>query len=154
MLRLQEEGPSEQDVSTILEIEQRAHENGLQENYYWLDRILHSYQSRVYSGDVGTSFEIQDEGRSKVRSSLTPSTAQFALKRILPFPCKNKYTVVILMPKASPLQLLKSVIQSARTNYGREAKILAGVTGLAVLAFSLWRRAQNNSRHLLSRAAN
>ena len=30
MLRLQEEGPSEQDVSTILEIEQRAHENGLQ----------------------------------------------------------------------------------------------------------------------------
>ncbi|KAG5041605.1 hypothetical protein JHK85_014081 [Glycine max] len=122
MLRLQEEGPSEQDVSTILEIEQRAHENGLQENYYWLDRILHSYQSRVYSGDVGTSFEIQDEGRSKVRSSLTTLTAQLALKRILPFPCKNKYTVVILMPKASPFQLLKSVFQSARTNYGREAK--------------------------------
>ncbi|BBH08320.1 hypothetical protein Prudu_020473, partial [Prunus dulcis] len=56
--RLQEEGPSDEDVSTILEIEQRAHENGLQENYYWLDRILHSYQSRVYSGDVGTCFEI------------------------------------------------------------------------------------------------
>lgn len=32
MLRLQEEGPSEQDVSTALEIEQRAHENGLQVN--------------------------------------------------------------------------------------------------------------------------
>jgi len=32
MLRLQEEGPSEQDVSTMLEIEQRAHENGLQVN--------------------------------------------------------------------------------------------------------------------------
>ncbi|KAK7399022.1 hypothetical protein VNO78_10197 [Psophocarpus tetragonolobus] len=154
MLRLQEEGPSEQDVSTILEIEQRGHENGLQENYYWLDRILHSYQSRVYSGDVGTSFEIQDEGRSTVRSSLTPSTAQLALKRILPFPCKNKYTVVILMPKASPFKMLKSAFQSARTNYGREAKILAGVAGLAALAFSLWRRAQNNSRHLLSRAAN
>lgn len=30
MLRLQKEGPSEQDVSTVLEIEQRAHENGLQ----------------------------------------------------------------------------------------------------------------------------
>jgi hypothetical protein len=27
---LQAEGPSEEDVSTILEIEQRAHENGLQ----------------------------------------------------------------------------------------------------------------------------
>jgi hypothetical protein len=32
--------------------------HALQENYYWLDRILHSYQSRVYSGDVGTSFEV------------------------------------------------------------------------------------------------
>ena len=32
MLRLQEEGPSDQDISTILEIEQRAHENGLQVN--------------------------------------------------------------------------------------------------------------------------
>lgn len=32
MLRLQEEGPTEQDVSTVLEIEQRAHENGLQVN--------------------------------------------------------------------------------------------------------------------------
>jgi len=30
MLRLQDEGPTEQDVSTVLEIEQRAHENGLQ----------------------------------------------------------------------------------------------------------------------------
>ncbi|XP_027343571.1 zinc protease PQQL-like isoform X1 [Abrus precatorius] len=157
MLRLQEEGPSEQDVSTILEIEQRAHENGLQENYYWLDRILHSYQSRVYSGDVGTSFEIQDQGRSKVRSSLTPSSAQLALKRILPFPCKNQYTVVILMPKASPFKLLKSIFQCTRTKYGREAKILVGVAGLAVFALGLWRHsrsAQNYSRHLLTRAAN
>jgi len=67
--------------------------------------------------------QVQDEGRSKVRSTLTPSTAQLALKRILPFPCKNKYTVVILMPKSSPFKLLKSVFQSARTNYGKEAKV-------------------------------
>lgn len=31
---LQEEGPSDDDVSAILEIEQRAHENGLQV-YFW-----------------------------------------------------------------------------------------------------------------------
>ncbi|CAL5215055.1 unnamed protein product [Lathyrus oleraceus] len=155
MLRLQEEGPTEQDVSTVLEIEQRAHENGLQENYYWLDRILHSYQSRVYSGDVGTSFELQDEGRSKVRSSLTPSAAQLALQRILPYPCKKQYTAVILMPKSSPFKLLKAVFQSTRTNFGREAKILAGIAGLAVLALSLWKHSRSghvNSRHLLGRA--
>ncbi|KAJ0090598.1 hypothetical protein Patl1_13417 [Pistacia atlantica] len=86
ILHLQEEGPSDQDVSTILELEQRAHENGLQENYHWLDRILCSYQSRIYSGNVGTSFEIQDEARLKVRTSLTSSTLQSALQRMLPYP--------------------------------------------------------------------
>lgn len=30
----------------------------LQENFYWLDRILRSYQSRIYSGDVGASFQV------------------------------------------------------------------------------------------------
>ena len=30
ILRLQDEGPSDDDVLSILEIEQRAHENGLQ----------------------------------------------------------------------------------------------------------------------------
>ncbi|KAK9266627.1 hypothetical protein L1049_003579 [Liquidambar formosana] len=138
ILLLQEEGPSDQDVSAILEIEQRAHENGLQENYYWLDRILRSYQSRIYSGDVGSSFEIQDEGRSKVRNALTPVTAQSALQRILPFPCKKQYTVVILMPQIR-FKLLKSFFQYMQNSYGRDAKILAGIAGLTVLALSLWR---------------
>ncbi|KAK8566816.1 hypothetical protein V6N13_002501 [Hibiscus sabdariffa] len=113
--RLQEKGPTDQDIATVLEIEQRAHENGLQENYYWLERILRSYQSRVYSGDVGTSFKVQDEGRSRVRGSLTPSTAQSALQRILPYPCKKHYTVVTLMPRprppASRSKILRSLFQ-------------------------------------------
>ncbi|XP_062090969.1 zinc protease PQQL-like isoform X1 [Humulus lupulus] len=142
ILRLQEEGPSDQDVSTVLEIEQRAHENGLQENYYWLDRILRSYQSRVYSGDLGSTFEIQDEGRSKVRKALTPSTAQLALQRILPFPCKKQYTAVILMPQKSRLRQITSFFQSQQATYGRDAKILAGLAGLTLLAFSLWRYAR------------
>ncbi|KAL0374453.1 UNVERIFIED_CONTAM: Zinc protease PQQL-like [Sesamum radiatum] len=122
ILRLQEEGPSDDDVSTILEIEQRAHENGLQENYYWLERILRSYQSRIYSDDVGASFQIQDEGRTRVRSTLTPLTAQSALQRIIPFPCKKQYTVVILMPQSSRLKMLKSFIHSIPVPYSRDAK--------------------------------
>ncbi|KAF5935352.1 hypothetical protein HYC85_026481 [Camellia sinensis] len=153
ILRLQEEGPTDEDVLTILEIEQRAHENGLQENYYWLDRILRSYQSRIYFGDVGTSFEaafpiirnvkkssifvkqifhyyliiiaaqVQEEGRSKVRKTLTPLTAQLALRRILPFPCKKQYTVVILMPQRSCFKKLKLFIHSAPNRYSRDAKV-------------------------------
>ncbi|XP_015889207.3 zinc protease PQQL-like isoform X2 [Ziziphus jujuba] len=144
ILHLQEEGPSDQDVSTILEIEQRAHENGLQENYYWLDRILRSYQSRVYSGDLGASYEIQDEGRYKVIKSLTPSTAQSALQRVLPFPCKRQYTVVILKPQKSRFKVLASYIGSCRTSYGRDAKILAGLAGLTVLGVSLWRYSRSS----------
>lgn len=139
ILLLQEEGPTDEDVSTILEIEQRAHENGLQENYFWLDRILRSYQSRIYSGDVGTSFEIIDDGRSKVRISLTPETAKLALQRILPYPCKKQYTAVILMPQTSRFKLLKSFFRSIKTSYRRDAKILAGIAGMAVIGLSLWR---------------
>ncbi|KAJ6803070.1 zinc protease PQQL-like isoform X1 [Iris pallida] len=136
---LQDHGPSDQDVSAILEIEQRAHENGLQENYYWLGRILRSYQSRAYSGDISASFEIQDEGRSKVRDSLSPSTMQLALQRILPHPCKKQYTVVILMPQQSHFESLKSLVLQKTSGFSRDAKILAGAAGAVIVALSLWR---------------
>lgn len=136
---LQDQGPSDQDVSAVLEIEQRAHENGLQENYNWLDRILRSYQSRSYFGDLSASFEIQDEGRIKVRNSLTPSTVLLALRRILPFPCRKQYTVVILMPHISRLRLLKSLLLLKFNGFSKDAKIMAGTAGAVVLAISLWR---------------
>ncbi|EXB38800.1 putative zinc protease pqqL [Morus notabilis] len=136
ILRLQKEGPSDEDVSAILEIEQRAHENGLEENYYWLAMILNSYQSELYSGDLGASFEIQDVARSKVRKSLTPSTTQLALQRILPFPCKKQYMAVILMPQKSRLKSLTSFFRSSQTT---QAKILAGLAGLTVLVLGLRR---------------
>uniref|UniRef100_A0A453EXH0 Zinc protease pqqL n=1 Tax=Aegilops tauschii subsp. strangulata TaxID=200361 RepID=A0A453EXH0_AEGTS len=136
---LQTEGPSEEDVWTILEIEQRAHENGLQENYYWLDRILRSYQSRIYSGNVGSTFMVQDEGRVKVREALTPQAMQMALRRVISFPCKKQFTVVILMPKSSRWNSLISVVSWSSGGFSRDAKILAGMAGALVLAASLWR---------------
>jgi hypothetical protein len=136
---LQTEGPSEEDVSAILEIEQRAHENGLQENYYWLDRILRSYQSRIYSGDVGSTFKVQNEGRLKVREALKPESMQMALQRVISFPCKKQYTVVILMPKPSRWNSLISVVSWSSGGFSRDAKILAGMAATLVLAASLWR---------------
>ncbi|XP_012831738.1 PREDICTED: uncharacterized protein LOC105952699 [Erythranthe guttata] len=58
ILRLQVEGPSDDDVSAILEIEQRTYEIELQDNYYWLEMIMSSYQSRNYSGDIDASFKV------------------------------------------------------------------------------------------------
>ncbi|ESQ42745.1 hypothetical protein EUTSA_v10012682mg [Eutrema salsugineum] len=140
IVRLQEQGPSQEDISAILEIEQRAHENGLQENYYWLDRILRGYQSRVYAGDLGASCQILEEGRLRMRESLAPQTAQAALQRILPHPCKKQYTAVILMPQRSRFGFLSSIFVSRpETRCIRDTKILAGIAGLAVLVFSIWR---------------
>ncbi|KAL6558843.1 hypothetical protein OROMI_019193 [Orobanche minor] len=133
IMRLQEEGPSDDDVSTILQIEQRAHENRLQDNSYWLDMILNSYTSRIYGGDVDASFQILDEARTRVINSFTPLTAQSALQRIIPFPCKKQYTSVILMPQSSHFQKCKLFISS------RYAKTLVGIAGLLVLALGLCR---------------
>ncbi|XP_010667309.2 zinc protease PQQL-like isoform X1 [Beta vulgaris subsp. vulgaris] len=140
ILHLQKEGPTDEDISSILEIEQRAHENGLQENYYWLDRILRSYQSRVYSGDLGSSFQIQDEARVKVRASLTPTATKSALQRILPLPCSKKYTVVILMPQAKRCKLLNSCFWETFQN----TKVLIGIAGLTILTVTLWRYSRSS----------
>lgn len=43
IVRLQEEGPSQEDISAILEIEQRAHENGLQVCLFL--RTVHNHES-------------------------------------------------------------------------------------------------------------
>ncbi|CAA3030973.1 zinc protease PQQL-like isoform X2, partial [Olea europaea subsp. europaea] len=71
---------------------------------------------------VRTNLQVVDEGRSKVRNSLSPVAAQLALQKILPFPCKEQYTVVILMPQDSHLKSLKSFVHSMLIQYSRDAK--------------------------------
>ncbi len=67
--------------------------------------------------------QIIDDGRSKVKTSLTPQTAKLALQRILPYPCKKQYTAVILMPQTSHFKLLKSFFRSTQTSYRTDAKV-------------------------------
>lgn len=95
--------------------------------------------------------QVQDEGRSKVRNSLTPLTAQLALQRILPFPCKKQYTVVILMPWASRFKRLRSFIRSVPNHYGRDATVSHMILLLLLctysfleISFSLCRMLQEN----------
>ncbi|KAJ8444244.1 hypothetical protein Cgig2_028125 [Carnegiea gigantea] len=121
---LQECGPSENDVSAVLEIEQRNHENDLQGNIYWLFQILRSYHSRLYSGDLGSTFEALDKARSRVHQTFSPLTAKWALHRILPYPCKGHYIAVTLMPETNPFCLLKHQLktQLKQKYYGRYEK--------------------------------
>lgn len=45
---VQEEGPTEADVSSLHSIEQRSWENLQQENTYWQDMLTSTYMSRSY----------------------------------------------------------------------------------------------------------
>lgn len=105
-----------------------------------------------------------------MRESLAPQTAQAALQRILPHPCKKQYTAVILMPQRSRFGFLSSIfVLRPETRYIHDTKvslyflccvyvfvnvtyqpliyelclfgyqILAGIAGLAVLVFGIWR---------------
>lgn len=69
------------------------------------------------------SMQIQDEGRTKVRKALTRSRVQLALQRILPFPCRKQYTVVILMPRLSHFRMLKSLLHLSTNGFSRDAKV-------------------------------
>lgn len=81
--------------------------------------------------------QIQDEGRTKVRKDLTPLTMQLALQRILPFPCKKQYTVVILMPQISHLSFLKSLILLSSDGFTRNVKV-GHVPTLQNIFLSVW----------------
>ena len=61
--------------------------------------------------------QVQDDSRSDVRKILTLATAQLALQKIIPFPCKRQYTVVVLMPQSSRLKLLKSIVTDTKVSF-------------------------------------
>ena len=67
--------------------------------------------------------QVQDEGRVKVREALTPQAMQMALRRVISFPCKKQYTVVILMPKSSRWNSLISVVSWSSGGFSRDAKV-------------------------------
>jgi hypothetical protein len=66
LARLQEDGPSEEEVRTVVELEVRSYETGLQENGFWAELLLAAYQSRLYDGDVGRSFQVLAPGATVI----------------------------------------------------------------------------------------
>ncbi|KAF6144541.1 hypothetical protein GIB67_023987 [Kingdonia uniflora] len=84
----QEKGPSYRDVSTILEIEQQAHENGLQENYYWpmsffTNPFEHLYLERIFMETIG-KLHVQQRGD-------TPGTPGIGRNMRIACSCKSSF---------------------------------------------------------------
>lgn len=121
--RLQDEGPAEDDCATVVELEKRAYETGLQENSFWLDRLLRAYQSRAFSGDLLASFKVQEEKRDAVMAAATAASMREALLRILPHPCTARYTAISLMPQAPLWRRLLSLPPKQRPGLTDESKV-------------------------------
>eukprot|EP00897_Mesotaenium_endlicherianum_P008456 jgi/Mesen1/7639/ME000004S07907 len=136
--RLQEVGPTEEDVATVLELDQRAYETGLQENGFWLEKVLRAYQSRAYGGDLDASFQIQEDTREAVISAMTAGNMQEALRRVLPVPANSQYTAVSLMPQVPLWRRLLSLPPHRTSGLTVESQVLiasAAAAAGAALAY-------------------
>ena len=66
----------------------------------------------------------QDMLRESVREKATDATMREAFRRIIPFPCKEKYTAVVLMPKVSRLpKLLNTLVGPEGKLKTRDSKV-------------------------------
>ncbi|GJP47352.1 hypothetical protein CLOM_g6553 [Closterium sp. NIES-68] len=139
MDRLQREGPSEEDVSTARELEQRAHEMGLQENGFWLDRVVRAYQTRLYDGNVDHSFQALEDIRLTLISQLSADSVRVMLTQLLPMPCSKQYTAVSLVPTQPLWRRLLSLPPKQHPGLTSESKALLAVLAAAAIGVVVWR---------------
>lgn len=79
--------------------------------------------------DVFSYVNLQEleKARSRARQTLSPLTVKWALQKILPYPCKQHYISVTLIPETNRFRLLKHQLktQLKEKYYGRYMKVLA-----------------------------
>ncbi|CAI7742714.1 unnamed protein product [Closterium sp. NIES-53] len=121
--RVQREGPEEADVKTARELEQRAHEMGLQENSFWLDRVVRAYQTRLYDGNVDESFQALEDIRLRLISQLSTDSVRTMLTQLLPVPCSKQYTAVSLVPTQPLWRRLLSLPPKQNPGLTSESKV-------------------------------
>ena len=162
---LQCEGPERDEAATVLTVEQRQHENELQENEYWLQvRSVHarrarraaphclhstqyvsvapaqvmvrSYKSRRYQElqDLDAVHALREAARAAVFSLASPEHFRDALRRLLPLPCRARYTLITMLPKGGRSRAMQTIAATSA--------LFAGVLccGRAVLRW--WRRSR------------
>jgi hypothetical protein len=85
--------------------------------------------------------------RESVRAKATDATMREAFRRIIPFPCKEKYTAVVLMPKVSRLpKLLNTLVGPEGKLNTRDSKIALIAGGLLLVGGILWRSFLSRNR--------
>mmetsp|Transcript_26988 Transcript_26988/g.69981 ORF Transcript_26988/g.69981 Transcript_26988/m.69981 type:complete len:1010 (+) Transcript_26988:157-3186(+) len=123
IVELQESGPTADDVTTVLTLEQRQFELQQEENSYWHEQIVGGFQSWTFqeTGDLDATFSLRQDARKEVIGSADPETVKMALRRLIPYPATERYTVVTMVPRAPWLARIASSLRG----------IAASVTGIS-----------------------
>ncbi|DBA85638.1 TPA: hypothetical protein ACH3X1_005214 [Trebouxia sp. C0004] len=141
--RLQEEGPTEADVSSLRSIEQRNWENLQQENTYWQEMLASTYMSRSYQmiPDLDEVYQRRLKARDQVNAELTAKALQAAMQRCLPYPCHERYTAVAMLPQSSLVnRFLSGLSTIAPTTPKKSGYWLLATAAGALVAAKLWKR--------------
>lgn len=68
----------------------------------------------------------------QVLGSLTPANLQAAARRLLPYPCRSRYTSITMVPR--PPGLLQRLLFKLATLQGGSQMAVGGIAAAAVLA--------------------
>lgn len=100
--RLQEEGPTQAEVDTVIKLDVFEWEQLLEENSFWHDVVVNAYQSRRYAdtaGDLDAVWATIRDSRTKVLAEMSCDALREQLRTRFPYPARRRYAAVTMMPK-------------------------------------------------------
>ena len=98
---LRTEGPTQEDVSSTCEIARREHEEALQTNQYWLERLRQSAFAQRVDGSKAEKLELWEAERQQVLREMSPAGVTQVLQALLSHSNTN-YSIVTLLPSSLP----------------------------------------------------
>lgn len=108
MDRFQRDGPTVDELKTVIEILERTREVELGENAYWLQYICDGLRSRKYARDADLDgyFQRTEEGRAKAFAAALadPKLLVDISQRLIPYPCRSRYTAISSVPEDSVIK--------------------------------------------------
>eukprot|EP00879_Flechtneria_rotunda_P018339 GHRR01019236.1.p1 GENE.GHRR01019236.1~~GHRR01019236.1.p1 ORF type:complete len:223 (+),score=53.86 GHRR01019236.1:40-708(+) len=132
---LQEEGPTQAEVDTLLKLETFDWENVTQENSFFHDVIVNGYQSRKFAetGDLDAVWSRIRDSRTEVMAVMNPDSLHSMLRQLFPYPCRSRYTAITMMPRPPGL-LGRLIFKWMTSSSSTKAAIAIAGAGLLVVA--------------------
>ena len=99
--RLRDDGPTDDDAASACEISRREHEESLQSNGFWLERLRTAALSQRVAGSLAQRMRRWEDERVQALREFGPQKVQALLEALLPHAATN-YTSIALLPSKMP----------------------------------------------------